>query len=172
MVEKESLREKEPEIAQQTIYDASVKYQKERNQRLAQGRKVIKGNMIPWEQSRQALLRWYRNEFITDTVTDKWTFFVHEIKVHSGKHVHQGGLTIFVLKGRGYTTVDGVRFDWSAGDLICLPIKKGGVEHQHFNLDGKPSRWLAIIDSSLMGYIGRWIEQKSESPDWTKTQKK
>ena len=172
MVEKEIQREKEAEVPQINYYEANMSQIKERNKRMAQGRKVVKGNTLPWEQGRQGLVRWYLNDLITDTANDKWTMFVHEIRVHSGKHVHQGGLTIFVLKGKGYTTVDDVRFDWSAGDLICLPIKKGGVVHQHFNLDGKPSRWLALINNRIIEFAGRFIEQKVESPDWVKMQKK
>lgn len=172
MVEKEIQREKEAEAPSINYYEANMAQIKARNKRMAQGRRVIKGNTLPWEQGRQGLVRWYLNDLITDTANDKWTMFVHEIRVHSGKHVHQGGLTIFVLKGKGYTTVDDVRFDWSAGDLICLPIKKGGVVHQHFNLDGKPSRWLALINNRMIEFAGRFIEQKVESPDWVKMQKK
>lgn len=172
MVEKEASREKEAEVPQLNYYEANMVNIKETNRRMARGRRVIKGNAMPWEQGRQGLVRWYLNDIITDTANDRWTMFVHEIKVHSGKHVHQGGLTIFVLNGKGYTTVDDVRFDWSSGDLICLPIKKGGVVHQHFNLDGKPSRWLAIINNRMIEFAGRFIEQKAESPDWVKMQKK
>lgn len=172
MVEKESFKEKEVEPSQLNYYEMSMNFVKERNSQIAHGRKVIKGKTIPWEQGRQGLARWYVNDFITDTANDKWTIFVHEIKLHSGKHVHQGGLSIFVLKGKGYTTVDGVRYNWQAGDLICLPIKKGGVEHQHFNLDDKPSRWLALINYRLIEAIGRFLEQKVESPDWIRMERK
>ncbi len=172
MVEKEAAREKEAEVPQINFYEANMAQIKDRNKRMARGRRVIKGSAIPWEQGRQGLVRWYLNDLITDTANDRWTMFAHEIRVHSGKHVHQGGLTIFVLGGKGYTTVDDVRFDWSAGDLICLPIKKGGVVHQHFNLDGKPSRWLAIINNRIIEFAGRFLEQKVESPDWVKMQKK
>lgn len=172
MVEKEISKEKEAEVPQINYYEANYKYVNDRTKRMAQGRRVIKGSKMPWEQGRQGLVRWYLNDLIPDTANDRWTMFVHEIRMHSGKHAHQGGLTIFVLAGKGYTTVDGVRFDWSTGDLICLPIKKGGVEHQHFNLDGKPSRWLALINNRIIEFAGRFIEQREESPDWVKMQKK
>lgn len=172
MVEKEAVKEKEAESPSLNYYEENMARIKEHNRLMAHGRRVIKGSAIPWEQSRQGLVRWYLNDIIKDTANDRWTMFVHEIKVHSGKHVHQGGLTIFVLKGKGYTTVDDVRFDWDAGDLICLPIKRGGVVHQHFNLDGKPSRWLALINNRIIEFAGRFMEQKIESPDWVKMKKK
>lgn len=166
MVEKEAVREKEARPADINYYEANINLSKERTRRMAEGRKVIRGSALPWEQGRQGLARWYCHDLITGTANDRWTIFVHEIKTHSGKHIHQGGLTIFVLKGKGYTTVDGSRFEWEAGDLICLPVKKGGVEHQHFNLDGRPSRWLALINYRLIEFVGRFMEQKAESPDW------
>ncbi len=168
MIEKESSREREAGTSQINYYEASMKISKERTKRMVAGKKVIKGSAIPWEQGRQGLARWYCHDLITGTSNDRWTIFVHEIRTHSGKHTHQGGIPIFVLKGEGYTTVDGARFDWQAGDLICLPIKKGGVEHQHFNLDGKPSRWLALINYRLLEFVGRFMEQKIESPDWVR----
>ena len=93
--------------------------------------------------------------------------FVHDIRSHSGRHRHQGGLALFVLEGKGYTTVDGVRHDWEKGDLILLPIKENGVEHQHFNLDpDKPSRWLALAPLPLWDQLGWELTQVEEHPDW------
>ena len=92
---------------------------------------------------------------------------VKVIHHHSGKHRHQGGLAIFVLEGAGYTVVDGKRYDWKAGDLILLPIKPGGVSHQHFNADPKkPARWLALITNSYRPHLGYEIVQIEDSPDW------
>ena len=56
--------------------------------------------------------------------------------------------------------VDGVRYDWSEGDLILLAFKKGGVEHQHFNMDNRPSRWLAFSSIALGDMVGMFMEQK------------
>mgnify|MGYP001590874605 CR=1 FL=1 len=166
MVEKLSLREKEVEAGQVHVYETMMREVKARNERLAKGRKVVSGKSLPFQIGRQGTIRHYLSDSIKDTAVDKWSIFVHEIKTHSGKHRHQGGLNIFVLKGKGYTTVDGVRHDWDAGDLICLPVKKGGVEHQHFNLEGKPSRWLAFINNHIIEMLGRFVEQRETSPDW------
>ena len=70
-----------------------------------------------------------------DTPLQHWRVFIHDIKTRSGKHRHQGGLVIYVLEGKGYSVVDGERKDWEKGDLVLLPMKPEGVEHQHFNLD-------------------------------------
>ena len=167
MVEKVAQREKEADVSQMHFYETMMKEVKERNESLAKGRKVIKGKSIPFQQGRQGFLRTYCHDSMKDLALDKWAIFVHEVRTQSGKHRHQGGLNLFVLNGKGYTTVDGVRHDWEVGDLICLPIKKGGVEHQHFNLEGKPSRWLAFINNRMIEQIGRFIEQKETASDWT-----
>src|SRR5439155_811034 len=78
-----------------------------------------------------------------------WNVFVQDIRVHSGKHRHQGGLVIYIMEGEGYSVVDGERHDWEAGDLLLLPVKKGGVEHQHFNKDdAHPAKWIAFISAA------------------------
>ncbi len=49
---------------------------------------------------------------MSDTVAEDSTYFIHEVKVHSGKHKHQGGIQLFVLDGEGYTVVDGKKMEW------------------------------------------------------------
>ena len=63
-----------------------------------------------------------------DVPLQDWRIFVHDTKTHSGKHRHQGGLVIHVLKGKGYSIVDGERKDWEKGNLLPPPIRPGGVE--------------------------------------------
>jgi gentisate 1,2-dioxygenase len=50
---------------------------------------------------------------------------------HTETHKH-GWATVYVLSGHGYSIVDGVRYDWQAGDMINVPA---GAWHQHFNTD-------------------------------------
>jgi gentisate 1,2-dioxygenase len=38
----------------------------------------------------------------------------------------------YVLRGRGYSVIDGVRYDWEAEDALCLPP---GSAYQHINAD-------------------------------------
>lgn len=159
MVEKEAIREKEAEIGFNSYEDA-LKRSKERKEQARKGVKVLKGKEIAFQVVRQGVLRHYHTESNTGHALETMRLFVHEIRSHSGRHVHQGGFNLFVLKGKGYTVVDGVRFDWSEGDLILLPFKKGGVEHQHFNLDNRPSRWLAFSSIPMGEMVGMFMEQK------------
>jgi quercetin dioxygenase-like cupin family protein len=103
-----------------------------------------------------------------DTALQAWRVFIQEIRTCSGKHRHAGGLTIFVLEGHGYTIVDGERWDWKKGDLVLLPMKVGGVEHQHFNLGPpeKPAVWIAMINMAIHDYLASDLEQIENSPDY------
>jgi hypothetical protein len=166
------MREREPEAAPIKAYEALFE-RMARNMEVGQkGRVVIEGDKIPWDYARQAILRYYVDPLIKDTAllhldSSIMHVFMQEIRTRSGRHTHQGGLAIFVVEGQGYTTVDGVRHDWKAGDLILLPIKKGGVEHQHFNTDPNgPSRWLALNPLFLMELMGFFVVQKEAHPDW------
>ena len=167
MVERvlERRREAEP---QETIYDQMRRIDNERIKRLAEGQVVIKGRDIEWEQSRQGFIKFYSYDMIFDKLSVAgWRIFVNQIKKHGGKHVHQGGLPLFVLSGKGYTVVDGVRYDWEEGDLILLPIKPGGCEHQHFNEDpDTPAEWIAFIFKPHRDPAGVEFVQKEEHPDW------
>ncbi len=150
----------------QELYVASMDQQDLETRRAAVGKRVVHAKNIPFEQDQQGIRRTDCHPDLTENAIDFFHVFTHKINTHSGRHIHQGGLTIFVVQGKGYSMVDGKRYNWEAGDLIQLPIKKGGVDHQHFNLDGKPSIWLAIIPHTLQRFVGRKLTQTEFSPTW------
>ena len=174
MVEKEAQKEKEAETAVPVNPDwDGPRHQAQMQTETARtGKKLIKGKSIPFMVNPMAITRPYSNDRIKGLTNTNWTMFVHEIRTHSGKHAHQGGLSLFVLKGKGYTVADGRRFDWADGDLICLPVKQGGVEHQHFNIDNRPSRWLALIYHPYHIMIGRQYDMRETNPFWKEPVKK
>ena len=157
MADKEKFMERD-------TYDQGIAAMREQLKRYNQGTVVVKGRERPIERTRQGWLRFYlHNMLFQDTALKDWRVFMQEIHTHSGKHVHQGGLVIFILDGKGYTVVDGEKVEWKKGDLILLPVKPGGVEHQHFNQDpNKPSRWLAMIYAPYQDAIAHYLEQKEE----------
>ncbi len=166
MVEKEIQREKEAEAPSVTHYDKSTQRLKEVIEQARHGIKVIKGKNKPWEINRQGIIRRYAGTDDPEIANNNWTIFCHEIRQHSGRHRHQGGINLFVTKGKGYTVVDGKRFDWSEGDLILLSIKNAGVEHQHFNVDGLPSRWICLWHRSATDCTGFFREQNENFMMW------
>jgi gentisate 1,2-dioxygenase len=63
--------------------------------------------------------------------------------------------------------VDGERIDWAKGDLVLLPLREKGVEHQHFNSNPeKPALWMAFIRRSLQDYVASEMTQTEVSPEY------
>jgi hypothetical protein len=168
MAELDRTRTRQREPLAPDGYERLVKAQLDLRDRAFQGRIVVRGGEQRWEQSRMGRLRFYLNRAgDTGSALQQWLVFQHDIRSHSGKHRHQGGLAIFVLEGEGYTEVDGERIEWSAGDLILLPIKPGGCEHQHFNrYADKPCKWIAFIYKPLHDEVASYIEQREPSPEY------
>ena len=168
-MERVSERGKEPE-PEQFIYDMIYNQRAEYRRQREQGAVVIKGKDLPWQQDRMALARYYSYPKVwPEQAAPYWILF--QIRVHrqSGKHTHQGGLALFILDGKGYTVVDGVRYDWEKDDLVLLPVKPGGCEHQHFNADPeKPAEWAAFIFDLHSAAMGHPLQQKEEAKDWQK----
>jgi uncharacterized cupin superfamily protein len=175
MSDREVVRVKgrEPEPLEE--YDKSIRAKEIRNQRLAEGRVIIKGKDLPWELNRQGRIKHYLRDWQEQLnrssdylAAPGWEVFHHEIRKHSGMHRHQGGTFLFVVGGQGSTTVNGVRYDWEEGDLIMLPMVPGGVAHQHFNRDPAiPAVFMRIAYSLHKDpVIANWLEQLELSPEW------
>ncbi|MBI4329883.1 MAG: cupin domain-containing protein [Chloroflexi bacterium] len=161
----ERKREAEPK---ELLYDVSGRVGNEKVRRMAEGRVVIKGKEREWEQNRQGMVKYLLHMTDWDKVgTPGWHIFMNHIKVHSGRHTHQGGLAIFVLDGKGHTVVDGRKFEWEKDDLILLPIKPGGCAHQHFNEDpGHPAEWIAFQFRTMYEVVSVGRIQNQDHPDW------
>ena len=172
-LERERVRERGPR--EKSPYEALYQSREEFQERQRTGKVVIRREDREFEISRQGKLLWYVQPFAyNDTCLMDWLFFIQDIPKHSGRHRHQGGLAIFVVEGKGYTVVDGVQYDWEAGDLILLPVKENGVEHQHFNREpGKPCLWLAMINIPIWEWGAAEMRQGTElSPEWLSQQGK
>jgi hypothetical protein len=161
----ERVRDRDPR--EQGFYENVFANLAERRQRAKDGRIVIKASDAMWEQNRQGRIGYYLHELVKDSALQDWRVFAHDIHTHSGRHTHQGGLVLYVTRGSGYTVVNGVRDDWSEGDLIVLPVLPGGCEHQHFNDDpDQSSEWFAFIFVPLQYATGALFEQRENSPNW------
>ena len=169
MAEQERVRERERPPIADNVYERNMRQRKEFVERNKSGPIVIKRSDRELFQARQGKLLFYLcPNNIPDTPLQHWRVFIQEIRTSSGKHRHAGGLLIYVLDGYGYTVVDGERLDWEKGDLVQLPLKVGGVEHQHFNLGppDKPAIWIAIICMPIHEYLASDMEQIENSPDY------
>lgn len=127
-------------------YESMLRWRAEWLEKQLTGKLLVKASDRDFEASRQALLKRYVTfEFTPEVASVNWSVFLNDVKEHSGRHRHQGGLVLFVIEGSGRTEIDGASYKWRRGDLITLPVRPGGVEHQHFNDDaGKDCRWVAF----------------------------
>jgi len=154
------------QVSPENAYEAAISAQQRLIDRGRKGRIVVRDEERPWETTRQGRLRYFLHpDMYPDTALQEWRVFSQEIRTKSGKHRHQGGVAIYILDGQGYTIADGQRYDWKKGDLLTLPVKPGGVEHQHFNTkpDG-PSRWMAFVYLPIANHVALHLEQVEVSP--------
>jgi hypothetical protein len=136
------------------------------------GMQVLKRRDLPLEANRQGQMRWYMHPEIKDTVLSTYLCFEQEIPPgsRSGRLKFQGGQVIYVIAGRGFTLLDGVKHSWSAGDVINLPLRRGGIIVQHVNDDPEqPARFLAV-EPNLFGCTsvdrGSGFEQLDDAPEF------
>jgi gentisate 1,2-dioxygenase len=83
----------------------------------------------------------------------------------SQKHGHVNEAAFYILDGDGYEIHDGVRYDWTAGDVA---IVHNNCVHQHFNASStKPARALVIKTKPMYLFMNMLFQYQVEprSPD-------
>ncbi len=165
-IQRTQVREREPSASD--TYDRMVKILLEMRDRGFKGKVIIRDEDVPWEQSRQGRLKHFiTREVDTGTALIDWHIIMQDIRTHSGKHRHQGGLVIYVLEGEGYSEVEDETIEWEAGDLLLLPYAPGGLVHKHYNKrPGERCKWLAFAYRPYNDAVGHYLEQKENSPDY------
>lgn len=168
-IERTRVRERGP--LQENNYERLLRNREEFAKRQRTGPVVVKPSQREMQITRQGRLMYLlQPQTYKDVPLQEWVVFTQDIRTHSGKHRHQGGIVIYVLEGKGYSIVDDERIDWEKGDLVLLPIKKGGVEHQHFNgQPGQPCQWVAFLHLPIMDYLSMEMVQMEDSPDFGKS---
>lgn len=167
MSERERTRERTQTVEQPNYYELVYAHYAARRTRADEGQIVIKAKDLEWQHHRQGRSMHFVDPEMPEVALEDWQVFWHHIATHSGRHTHQGGLAIYVHRGRGYTVTDGERRDWKAGDLLVLPVKPGGVEHQHFNEDPDvAAEWVGFVFQPWWHALGSMFEQNEESPNW------
>ncbi len=173
MAEMERTRIREKEAPALSSYELAIRQDREFAERQMMGRIVVKFADCPQTLTRQGRLRNYLGLTVKDTPLQDWIVFTHEVRTASGKHRHQGGLIIYVIDGAGYSVVDGQRVDWEKGDLLLLPLREKGVEHQHFNVNPeKPALWMAFIHGPTRDYVASEMTQSEVSPEYKAAEEK
>ena len=80
----------------------------------------------------------------------------------SGAHRHMYEEVNYVIFGKGYSLIEDRRYDWSEGDVLCIPVFSW---HQHFNTGDRPARFLVHHNRPLMENLGFMHVEQGESSD-------
>jgi quercetin dioxygenase-like cupin family protein len=153
-----------------------------RPQRDAARRKVISPADMPWEMSRQGILKHLLNEHM-NTRMETVDAYMQIIPPgsRSGRHRHLAEECLYVLEGYGYDLHQDCyveitddfhwrpeerlqRFAWEAGDVIYIPPN---TIHQHFN--GDPARPARLVSSTnrIFKHCGlNDLEQLDDAPEF------
>jgi gentisate 1,2-dioxygenase len=82
---------------------------------------------------------------------------------HTSAHRHTGSAVYHVVRGEGYTVIDGKRFSWSKGDIIALPP---WALHEHANASKTEDAVLfSIQDAPVFHALGLYYEEALKDGD-------
>lgn len=164
--------DRKSKLAEVNHWEELLKLRDRQREQTRNGIQVIKEAELPLEVSRQGLLRWYLHPAIKDTCLSVLLFYQQEIPPgsRSGRLKFQGGQVMMITEGCGYTTIDGVKHPWKAGDVLNLPLRADGIIVQHFNADpNKPAKFVAAEPNWLEGVTvdrGCGFEQLEDAPEY------
>jgi quercetin dioxygenase-like cupin family protein len=78
----------------------------------------------------------------------------------SQKHGHVNEAAFYILDGDGYEIHDGIRYDWTAGDVA---IVHNNCVHQHFNASNtKPARALVLKTKPMYLFMNLLFQKEVE----------
>lgn len=89
-------------------------------------------------------------------------------KGFNGKtHKHTGSFVYQCAKGKGYTIINGKRFDWKERDIFCVP---SWAWHEHHNLsDTEDACLFSFNDLPVIESLGLYQERVFEENDGNQT---
>lgn len=150
--------------------------------RNARRRKIVTPADMPWEMSRQGLLKHLLNGDMNvryESIDAYMQIIPPGSK--SGKHRHLAEECLYVLEGKGYDLHQDCdvevkdryewiiqpevkKFEWEAGDMIYIPPN---TVHQHFNADPKrPVRLISSINRIFKNFGLNDLEQLEDAPEY------
>ena len=168
--------------ASQKLYQSLLDNAMQAAARNARRRKILRPEDMPWEMSRQGLLKHLLNEQL-NTRMETVDAYMQIIPPgsRSGRHRHLAEECLYVVEGRGYDLHQDCdveitdtyhwkpqdemkRYEWEAGDVIYIPPN---TIHQHFNASAeKPVRLISAINR-IYKYSGlNDLEQLEDAPEY------
>jgi len=150
--------------------------------RNAKRKKIVHPEEMPWEMSRQGILKHLLNERM-NTRMETVDAYMQIIPPgsRSGKHRHLAEECVYVLEGRGYdlhqdcdveitdtyhwkAQEEVKRYEWEAGDVIYIPPN---TIHQHFNADAERPVRLISATNRIYKQVGlNDLEQLEDAPEY------
>lgn len=167
------------------FYAGQLRRAAEAPQRDALRRKVLHPEDMPWEMSRQGLLKHLLNEAM-NTRMETVDAYLQIIPggSRSGRHRHLAEECLYVLEGHGYDLHQDCdveitdayfwkpqeqvqRFEWAAADVIYVPPN---TIHQHFNADpARPARLISATNRVYRHCGLDDLEQYEDAPEYDPT---
>ena len=168
--------------AQARLYEELLQDAETAPARNAKRKKVVRPADMPWEMSRQGLLKHLLNEGMnTRMETVDAYMLIIPAGSQSGKHRHLAEECLYVLEGHGHDlhqdcdveitdtyhwkAQDEVKkYEWEAGDVIYIPPN---TIHQHFNADpARPVRLISAINRVYRKSGLNDLEQLEDAPEY------
>lgn len=150
--------------------------------RNAARKKVVHPNEMPWEMSRQGLLKHLINEGMNTRMETLDSYMqIVPPGSKSGRHRHLAEEIVYVLEGRGYDQHQDCdveitddyhwkpqekiqTFEYESGDVIYIPPN---TIHQHFNADpDRPLRLISCINRIFKKSGLNDLEQIDNAPEY------
>ena len=76
--------------------------------------------------------------------------------VRTKAHRHSSSAVYQVFRGRGYSVIDGQKFEWNEGDYLALPPR---VMHEHANAsESEPAVLFSLTDIPLLDHLALYRE--------------
>ncbi len=145
-------------------------------------KKIVRPADMPWEMSRQGLLKHLINENM-NTRMETVDAYMQIIPPgsRSGRHRHLAEECVYVIEGKGYDLHEDCdveitdvfawkptgkieRFDWESGDVIYIPPN---TIHQHFNADPKNPARVISSTNRIFKQIGlNTLDQLEDAPEF------
>jgi quercetin dioxygenase-like cupin family protein len=150
--------------------------------RNAKRKKIVRPEDMPWEMSRQGLLKHLINEGMNTRMetVDAYMLIIPPGS-RSGKHRHLAEECLYVLEGCGYDLhqdcdveitdtyhwkpqAEVKRYEWEAGDVIYIPPN---TIHQHFNASAeRPVRLISATNRIYKACGLNDLEQLEDAPEY------
>src|SRR5712672_2615823 len=153
--------------------------------RNAKRKKIVHPEEMPWEMSRQGLLKHLLNAGMSTRMETVDAYMqILPPGSRSGKHRHLAEECLYVVEGRGYDLHQDCdveitdtyhwlpqpevkRFEWEAGDVIYIPPC---TIHQHFNgHPARPARLISCINRIYKNSGLNDLEQIEDAPEYDPT---